>query len=254
MARPRTNDPLHVSDNPRVAADTQRVAELVEEFELGLACIKRSYLGVKAHQIGSLKEYNSSLARLKKAVAATSKVGGAAKKRIHPLLELRITNKARELGGLDPSMMLGREHEELMQRAARYVARTAKPRSHRPDNAALCYHVEALMVLIQQYHGRPIVPRRSRNEEYEPHFDDVGGKILEAFFTNVDPSVTTTALVNMALKARRKLKGKPLDFDRQFPFMRSKVDWDKGTIMIRGQEHRFEFHPAAPMLLSLTSA
>lgn len=250
MARPRTNDPLGVSDNPRVVTDAKRLAELVDEYKLGLACIERSYLGVKAHRVDSLKEYNSSLTRLKKAVAATSKVEGAVETRIHPFLELRITDKARELGGLDPSVVPGREHDELMQRAARYVARTARPRSHRPDNAALRYHVEALMVLIQQYLGLPIVPRRSRNEEYEPHFDDAGGKMLEMFFAKVDPSVTTTALVNMALKARRKLKGKPLDFDRQFPFMRSKIDWDKGTIIIRGQEHRFEFHLAAPTYCS----
>ena len=102
------------------------------------------------------------------------------------------------------------------------------------------------MVLIQQYLGRPIVPHRSKCSVYRSYFDGAGGQILEQFFAKVDPSVTTTTLVNQARKARRKLKGKPLDFDRQFPFMRSKIDWDKGTIVISGQEHRVELHQAAP--------
>lgn len=101
--------------------------------------------------------------------------------------------------------------------AAAQVAKSVDPISHRPRDDNLVHSVEGLIALIQEFSGRPIIPRRNRNSDYEPHFAPGVSQLVPQVFKAVEPDVTTTQLVTIAESARRKWAGRRPTFSEYFP-------------------------------------
>ena len=73
------------------------------------------------------------------------------------------------------------------------------------------------MALIQDFSGRPVVPRRYRNSVYEPHFMPGVSGIVPLFFGNLEPSVTIGQLVKIAEDARKEWAKRRPTFREYFP-------------------------------------
>lgn len=95
VPRRRRNDPLGVSDNPKVVTDPERLAELVEEFTRRLDYLMTSYRACAA-AVPDSAAFNRSLKRLQRAVRLGS-TGSAAEERLDPRLEILISQRAREM-------------------------------------------------------------------------------------------------------------------------------------------------------------
>jgi hypothetical protein len=245
VPRRRRNDPLGISDNPKLAIDGVRVAAQVGEIKRRLAYVQASYAFCKAQTAG-LKSYNRSLARLKRAVGRPKRPGRT-EYRLHPALEIRITQRARGLAGIEGSARLDPAHNQFVQQAAAEIAATASPIRGRPANACLRHHVEGLMALIQEACGTPVLALREKESIYDPQLAEGVSQCLRIVFSAVDPVVTTVQLVNIVRAARRKYAGKRMRFRDFFPFYGGNVD-PTTLVPQPGPHHRLEhFEVAAPI-------
>src|SRR5690349_17675287 len=139
MPRPRTNDPLGVSDQPRnIVTDTTRVTEITTEFRRKLVFVEGSYRAT-VRAIGSDVDFNRSLARLKRSLARKrpSKHRG---ERAHPEIEKAILQHAME----HAKKRTGSSAPELTQQDANHGARKAAEQLRpyrRPTNRILKFYV-----------------------------------------------------------------------------------------------------------------
>lgn len=215
MPRPRSKDPLGVSDHPAPVTDPIRHAELVAEFRRKLDHVKWSYIRSRGPLEDSLKRYNADLKRLQE----TLKTGDPGKPRgvrMHPLLEKAINDRA--LGYA--RQRTGEEEPELecedVERAAHEVAARAKAFRGRPKDLHLIRHVRGLMALCQQYEGRPVVGSKSHNSVYDPRVTGAAEQIL-LMLNAWGAKLTPTRLYNLIDDARSEYAGKWMVFEDFFP-------------------------------------
>jgi hypothetical protein len=80
----------------------------------------------------------------------------------------------------------------------------------RPQHRLLRYHVQAAMLLLETGTDVPVTASPTTNSEYEPQMTSRGAKVIERLFTEADPSINTTILVNIirTTRAKRELEGK----------------------------------------------
>ncbi|HEY0012109.1 MAG TPA: hypothetical protein VGB79_04565 [Allosphingosinicella sp.] len=245
VPRRRRNDPLGVSDNPNVVTDPERLAELVEEFTRRLDYLMTSYRTCAA-AVPDSAAFNRSLKRLQRAVRLGS-AGSAAEERLDPRLEILISQRAREMAGLGCGDLLGEEHAMFVERAAADVASSTAPIRGRPVNLCLRHHVFGLMALIQDTCGMPVVSSREKNSVYDPQLPDASGRTMAFVFSELDPTVTKTQLVNIIREARRAYAGKPMRFRNFFPLYGAHLDAGS-MVPTPGPGYRLErFEIAAPI-------
>ncbi|MGN6357714.1 MAG: hypothetical protein ACTHLU_09580 [Novosphingobium sp.] len=215
MPRPRTNDPLGVSDNPPTLTDPARSAEVIAEFQRRAAYIIRHY-HVGLATLGNDRAHNRSLEKLERSlqrVRPTKRRGT----RAHPEVEMAITKFAQD----NAQMRLGSADAVVTQEDANAGARKAhavlKKRPGRGRQTLLRYHVEGMMALIQQTTGTPVLIRLARDDDYDPQPGNAAGELLVQIFQNFDPSILTTTLASMVKFARRKYASKAIRFGDFFP-------------------------------------
>ncbi len=243
MPRPRTNDPLGVSDNPVCVSDPVRELEISSELKNRLAYVGQNYRSCVKF-IGGPKVYNDALRRLRKAVAGTNPAD-AARKRLPPLIEMAVSEKARsfaaERTGDEEAVVAG----EDIRRAAQWAAEELKPIANRPHASILRLHVEGLMALLQEFAGKPVLAGRYINSDYQPHFKPGISQMVPIFFQSIDPAITTEQLVTIVEMARRKYAGKRMAFADFFPLYGARVGED-GSIVARTGWRVEHFQPNIP--------
>lgn len=222
MPRRRPNDPLGVSDDPICVTDPVRTAEIAEEFKRRLAYVQESYRLWETHAAGN-RSFNQSLVRLRKALSKPA-APNRRESRLDPRLEILINHRARKLAGLGPDEMLGADHVEFVEQAALEIAQGVPALRGRPASERVRYHVEALMALIQETCGLPVLALRDKDDVYEPHLPAGVSRIIPLMLSLMDPKVTETQLVNIVRKARRTYAGKRMRFRDFFPLYGAKVD------------------------------
>ena len=199
----RQNDPPGLSDNPVCVTDPAREAELIAEFRRRVAYIEQSYRVGKLFY-STTPDLNHAIRALKSA-RERSCTGNY--RRLPPMLEFAVSENARRFaeersGRADASV----EGEDI-KRASRRVAECLTPISHRPRGDNLRHHVRGMMALIQDFSGRPVVPRRYRNSEYDPHFMPGVSQVVPIVFQHLEPSATIIQLVDIAEAARKEWAG-----------------------------------------------
>ena len=245
MPRPHRNLPLGVSNDPVFVTDPVREAELLEEFRKRLAYWKWSYRFAKAHAPDS-KRFNASLARLKKQVANPAPPG-TPESRAEPELELLISVRARRLAGLDDGTMLEPCHKAFVERAAAEVARTTKARRGQPVAKYLNVHVLALMALVQETCGKPVLDQRDKHSVYEPQFPEGVGQLIELQFADLDSDVSTKQLSHIVRKARKDFNGKLMRFVDFLPGYGARPDPETGAPIVGPHLRLVAFVANAPI-------
>ena len=220
MPRSRRNDPLGIPDRPNYATTSARTEEIACEFKRRLAYIHESYR-LWASQDVDNRGFNQSLARLKRALA-TPGPSKRSKSRLDPRLEILINHLARKLAGIGPEGQLGANHVEFVAQAAREVAATVPALRGRPASERVRFHAEALMALIHETSGEPVLASRDKDEV--PRLAKGVSQIVLMMFSTMDPKVTETQLFNIVRKARRTYAGKPMRFRDFFPLYGAKLD------------------------------
>lgn len=215
MARRRRNDPLGVSDNPKVVTDPARLEVLTDEFKRRLAIIDANYRSV-VQTVGGDKDFNASLARLKRSLARKrpAKVRG---ERAHPEIEMVILKHALDHAERRTGMPAPQITQQDAQFGARKAAELLTPRRGHPRNTLLRYHVEALMALLQETSGIPVQLTLGKDHHYDPQAVNKSGQALVRFFRDIDPAIAITTLASIVKTARRKYAGKPMRFVDFFP-------------------------------------
>lgn len=229
MPRPRRNDPLGTSGEPRISSDPVRIEELRQEFHRRLEYIADSYR-VARERVGSRREFNASLARLRRAVNAKRTRQGP--------LELAISHMVRKNAAERTGAPDARVIQVDIDAAAKFVVSRIKPQRGRPEDDLLRHHVEGLMALLQEMSGKPVRATRYKDNDYDPQLCDDFSEILVKFFSIVDPSVTWTTLTNYVLKARRKYAGEQMRFRDFFPLYGRSLNQEDGS---------FSFEPNFPI-------
>jgi hypothetical protein len=245
VPRRRRNDPLGVSDNPSCVSDPVRTAEIAEEFKRRLAYVQESYRLWEAHADGN-RSFNESLTRLKKALSEPA-ARSRRKSRLDPRLEIMINHRARNLAGLPPDELLGADHVGFVQQAAMEIATSVPALKGRPASERVRFHVEALMALIQETCGMPVLALRDRDDVYDPHLPQGVSRIIPLMFSLMDPAVTETQLVNIVRQARRVYSGKRMRFRDFFPLCGGEVDQATLAPIPRPPFQLLHFEVAAPI-------
>ena len=93
--------------------------------------------------------------------------------------------------------------------AARATLRSLGPQRGRPQNTHLAWHVQAIMLLLEEITGREVRSSQTKNSVYDPNLSGLG-QVIEAIFKDLDPSVSKTALANVVRTTRtnRTLEGR----------------------------------------------
>jgi hypothetical protein len=215
MARRRRNDPPGLGDDPVCVRDPARRAEGIAEFRRRLAYLEQHYrMGKRFHE--SITQFNDAIRALN-ALAAGEPAGSGEYRRLSPMIEIAVSANARRFAQERTGRLGAPVEGQDIKRAAEHVGERVRPISNRPRADNLKHHVKGLMALIQDFSGRPVVPRRNRNSVYDPHFMPGVSCIVPMIFEHLEPSVTIVQLVNIAEKARREWAGRRPRFKEYFP-------------------------------------
>lgn len=223
MPRPRTLEPLGVSDNPRIVEDPVREAEIIAELRARQQFLIRHYNRSKAAAQFERSAFNGSLKRLKKHMARVdgghpSVVSQTVETELHPELALIINLEAKRRAGMEPSAPLEFEHQHHIMAAVRSVAATQRTMRGARSRQLFKRHLEGWVALWVQATGKSIIGHRTKDSVYDPHLDGPSGKFVRLFADSVEPSFTDTTLVDMLGEIRRKYAGKAMRFEDIFPF------------------------------------
>lgn len=250
MPRPPTLDPLGVFNPPHIVDDPEREAKIVASFVARVKYLERNYIRAKALLSQEQPTFNESLARLKRQIERLDKGKGvpfeqSARTRLHPELELLINSRARELAGVGVDIFLAPEHQNFVRAAAQEVASKWRARPGRPPQSLFQYYVEALVALLVEVTGQPVIGQRTKDSDYSPHLGTRLGTVVRQFADGVEPGLTDTALVDMLCKIRRKYVGKAMRFEDFFPFYAGEIS--EGSPQ-PGEGYRLEaFMPIQPI-------
>lgn len=215
MPRPRINDPLGVSDQPRnIVIDPARVDAITDEFQKKLAFVEASYRStIKA--VGSDLDFNRSLTRLNRSLdrKRPSKRRGD---RAHPEIEMVILKHAMD----NAASRTGKTGAAITQEDANFGARKAgellRPR-RRPSHRILRHYVRGLMALIQDLTGRPVLLTHNKDCLYDPQAVNTGGCTLLVLAQQLDPTASVSTIATIVKQARREYAGKAMQFSDFFP-------------------------------------
>lgn len=168
--------------------------------------------------------FNESLKILAKAVNPRAKRSDT-KTRLHPAIEATVTMRWR--ARYNPDGAPRRPEPSEILEICKELSEKTRPIRGRPPNTALEHHVHALMALIEEMCG--IAPRAGPfiNSVYGPQMRATGG-IIETFFKFVDPSVTTTTLANIVMRAHRTGAVRGKRFRDFCPFYGGSIDKETG--------------------------
>ena len=245
MPAPRRNDPLGVSDNPRVVTDPARVEELTVEFVRRLDFVQRSY-GFALRTLGSDREFNASLAKLKRSLAR-KRPAKRRGDRAHPEIETVISkfarDHARERTGDTDATVTQRD----AQAGARRAAEILRARPGRSRHSILRHFVEGMMAVIQGATGRPVQLLVYKNSVYDPQAADAGGRVLVSVFEDLDAGITVGTLATIVKMARQKYAGKPMRFSEYFPLYGATGDPLSGTTELKFGYRLVGFEPNIPI-------
>lgn len=214
MPRRRSKDLSGLSDNPVCVTDPTRAAKLIAEFGRRAAYIVQHYRMGKM-VFGTIPEFNRAVYDLRLATAGKNVPGP--RRRLLPVVEVGLSMHARCFANERRGCADSAVEAQDMERAVRHLARHAKPISHRPRQSNVIHHVEGLIILIEDFSGSPVIPRRYRNSEYERHFAPGVSQIVPMIFRKLDPSVSVGQLVSIAERARKLWKDRRPTFDEYFP-------------------------------------
>lgn len=222
MPRRRKYDPPDLPNEPNLVTDPVRQAEITAEFRRKIWYLKSSYQLEKRLRLDTVS-FNASLARLKKGVKAPVP-DGARLAQLHPWIEMAINLEARELAGLAPDQPLGDEHGAHIKQAAKNVATRAKAIRGSPGHGQLRRYLEALMVIIQETTGKPVVSLRDKGGIYDPQLPGAMGEAIRMFVNDLEPGVPVSKLAYWVRDARKKYAGKWPDFEELFPGYAGTID------------------------------
>jgi hypothetical protein len=222
MPRPRTNDPLGVSDHPQLAVDPERITRIQQEFRRRLIHTLRSFSVARTieRDYGTIE---ASLVRLREALARRRPVKRQGL-RLHPEVEMALSYKARQFADERTKAADAKVEQRDVQKAALWVTNALTVKQGAPTDRMLVHHVEALMALAQQTTGRPVLSRRDRNSVYDPHLADPKAQMIFEALNDIDPDVTVTKVVNIIRQARRKYAGKAMRFSDFMPAYGGEVE------------------------------
>ena len=222
MARPRTNDPAGVSDNPVLVQDPQRTEEITREFGRRLRYIEQSFRTARG-TLGDPVSFNRSLERLRKVTVGKSDGPGT---RLHPELKLILSFKARQYACERSGDADAKVTSADVARAVEDALTTVKSRRGRPKDAMFKHHVEGLMALVQEVSGRPVRVTRHKDSVYAPQeADRLGGLVIE-LAQQLAPRAAVHTIINIILAARRTYAGRPMRFRDFFPLYGARIDPD----------------------------
>lgn len=209
MSRPLANNPLGVSDTPNFVTEPARVAELVAMFEQGWGGVLWSFKNARSNE-AKYGTFNDSIVRV---------IYGAKRKRrpkqpklLHPLVMWRINDLAREAAAErtgDANAAI--THADVKKAGIKFGA-TVRPKRGRPADQTLWNHVELLMALIQRFVGKPVLARRSEDNEYRMFLDDKKARRIFDALQEIDPSISEAQVADIIIKLRRKYAGKDMSF------------------------------------------
>lgn len=225
----------------------EREARLVEQFKCRLGCIFRSYRHSHEHRI-SVLSFNKSLEAAKQTLNPKAR-GKPEKKRVDPEFELLVNARALALArDRDPDASKITQNDVNV--AATQLIKDLRPRRGRPSDTLLVHHVHAFLALYRQTCGADVRVSMTRDSVYDPHIKSPGAAVMLKMFSDIDPAVTTTALVNIILDAQAlgAIEGKK--FQDFFPFHEGHVDPETG-LPVPGPGYRIErFEQIAPIYSS----
>lgn len=242
MPRPRTNDPLGVSDNPKVATDPARLEASVAGFNHRRQLIEQNYNAVLQY-VGN---FNRSLEKMKRGLARKrrAKIRG---ERAHPAVETLINKLARDQAEARTGIPGSKITRADAEAGARKASEVLKPFRGRARNEMLRFHVEAMMALLQQTTGVPVLLTLNKDNLYDPQAVNWVGDILVRIFQRLDPAVAVTTLASIVKNARRKYAGKRMRFYDYFPFdVQIEVQPD-GSEQLSSSLHVEEILPNIPI-------
>lgn len=218
----------------------------VTEFRRRLAYLDRSFRQARALE-AETGTFNESLRNLAKALNPRARRKWV-RARLHPYLELAIKSRwlKRQCAEAEGAPKRTPDPSDILAICAELKAELKLFRG-RPPDSNLIYHVQALMALVQQTCGQPATSMRFKDSVYDPQMSSAGGRVIENFFRNIDPSITTTQLANIIAQthASGAIKGKR--FQDFFPFYGGGVDADTGQ-PVPGPGYRLvSFEPTYPI-------
>ena len=156
-------------------------------------------------QLGTSRDYNASLNKLKRSVASGRRTGRK-RVRLHPWLELAINERwRREIGhAVDRTPTLAE-----MEAAILHAASTLQPIKGAPRHDVLKHHVACMMAWVFEATGKRIKAVQTRYGDYDPHLVGKLGQGLLRLFQHLDPQITETKLVNLVRALSRP--GSPVE-------------------------------------------
>lgn len=242
MPRIKASSPAIV----RKPVTKERQDELIAEFNRRQDHVAQSYRFARQHY--DPQRLNESLATLVKSLNPRAR-RKAQRERLHPMLELLITERFRSKHRVAGEAIPIPTPEDIYE-AAKEVAALLKPKRGRPADAVLTHHVQGLMALWQQFTSSPVLAAQTKNSVYDPQMTSPGGRMIERFFEKVDPSITATALTNVVRHARATgaIEGKSfMDF---FPFYGGRIDPETGMPVPGRGMKLISFEPSHPIYCS----
>ena len=138
MPRPRINDHINLPSAPNPTTDPMREKQMVDEFQRRLRYLMQHYR-MSRQLLGDGLAFTSDLERLKGAVAR-KRPGRGKQSRLHPEIEMVITQHARRMAKEEEVEINGRH----ARKAAGLASELLKPRGGRPDDTILEHHVTGL--------------------------------------------------------------------------------------------------------------
>ena len=136
-------------------------------------------------------------------------------------------------------MPLLAEHNMFVQQAAREVAKRARGLRGNPGEKLLRRYVEALVALIQETTGKPVLSMRDKNSVYEPQLVGKSGELIRLVVHMLGADLTETRLAYWIREIRRERAGKPMRFMDYFPAYGARTDGETGPPVLAGT-HRIE--------------
>lgn len=215
MPRPRTLDPLGVSDSPNVVTDPERVESLAREFWHRLFFALDSFRTARLidETFGTVE---ASIARLKYALKRKRQAKSRGL-RLHPEVKIVLATKEQQFANTRTGRGDARILQCDIQQAEQFVVDAIPVKQGARVDRYLRHHVEGLMALFQETSGKPVVAQRHRDSLYDPHFDDPKARCIYEALHSVDPRVSVIKVCNIICDARRAFVQKPMRFHEYFP-------------------------------------
>jgi len=208
---PLKNVPIEVAGGRNVVTDPHRVAEITAELRKKVAYIKRSY-ELWRLSLGIPNAFNEQLAALRDQVKR-----GDFSQPMPRHIELRLVithwagEHARDRG------INGPPHPEDFAAGKREAVRRLRARNHRPKDRVLKLHLGAVVALIQESTGVPVLVTKKKDHQYAPQAANAMGQLAISLIRQIDPAITVTAIVDAILKVRKKYAGRSMRFEMFMP-------------------------------------